>query len=260
MKMKHLRFLTILALAGGLLLAACGGAEKSNLPPAEAERAEYEKALSYLARDKTTDAIEALTSLVEDSSNPEVTELATLRLGEALFSDSRYAEAAEVFRQYTEQYGSSPNVPHSLFMMARCSLERLPSDFWMLPGPAEREQENLQEAMAQLRKLILDYPGSYAAQKGRVLFVQTLKLSCDHEIYVAEYYAGREKPKAVVQRLTRLYADEEEMLNLGLLPPGYALCGRGEDGLQMLADAYRELKDEKGLARVEEMKKLLRKP
>ena len=236
-----------LTLALGLATLACSGAEKSKLPPAQAEREEYLKALDYLVRDKSQDAIEAFTELSESASNPEVAELATLRLGEALFGDSSYAEAAEVFRQYTDQYGTSPNVPHALYMWARCHLERLPSDFWMLPPTAEREQQNLLEALGLLRRLILAYPDSHAAAKGRVLFVNASRMSCEHEMYVAEYYEDREKPKGVVLRLEALWNQDQEERRLGLVPEGYAFCGRPAEACLRLGKAYALLKKPEGL-------------
>jgi outer membrane protein assembly factor BamD len=236
-----------LALALGPLTLGCSGAQKSNLPPAQAEREEYRKALDYLVRDKSQDAIEAFTELSESASNPEVAELATLRLGEALFGDSSYAEAAEVFRQYTDQYGTSPNVPHALYMWARCHLERLPSDFWMLPPTAEREQQNLLEALGLLRRLILAYPDSHAAAKGRVLFVNASRMSCEHEMYVAEYYEDREKPKGVVLRLEALWNQDQEERRLGLVPEGYAFCGRPAEACLRLGKAYALLKKPEGL-------------
>jgi len=206
--------------------------------PADQERMRYQAALSDLIRSRTQEAQEAFATLMESSSNPEVTELSMLRLGDALFAEGKFSEAREVYRQFTEQFGSSPNVPHALYMSARCHLERTPSDLWILPPASEREQGDLQQAITLLRRLILSHRESFSAVRGRALYSRSAKKSCEHELYVAEYYLGRKRPVGAIQRLEQLLADEADQRKQGLLPPSWHMCREVDDGFLLLADAY----------------------
>ncbi len=232
--MRHLAPLLI------LLLCACSSQTAYQGSPADQERMRYEAALNDLIRSRTQEAQEAFATLMESSSNPEVTELSMLRLGDALFAEGKFAEAREVYRQFTEQFGSSPNVPHALYMSARCHLERTPSDLWILPPAAEREQSDLQQAMVLLRRLILSHRESFSAVRGRALYARSAKKSCEHELYVADYYMGRKRPVGTIQRLEQLLADEASQRKQGLLPPNWHMCKELEDGFVLLAEAYAE--------------------
>ena len=221
-----------------LLSVACTSKTVFHGSPADQERMRYEAALNDLIRNRTQEAQEAFANLMESSSNPEVTELSMVRLGDALFAEGKFAEAREVYRQFTEQFGSSPNVPHALYMSARCHLERTPSDLWILPPAAEREQGDLQQAMALLRRLILSHGESFSAVRGRALFARSAKKSCEHELYVARYYLGRKRPVGAIQRLEQLLTDEGDQRRLGLLPPSWHMCRELDDGFLLLAEAY----------------------
>ncbi|MFH1530873.1 MAG: outer membrane protein assembly factor BamD [Pseudomonadota bacterium] len=226
------------ALALVLLLGACSSQAVLQGNPADQERMRYEAALNDLIRSRTQEAQEAFATLMESSSNPEVTELSMLRLGDALFAEGKFAEAREVYRQFTEQFGSSPNVPHALYMSARCHLERTPSDLWILPPAAEREQGDLKQALTLLRRLILSHRESFSAVRGRALYARSAKKSCEHELYVAEYYVGRKRPVGAIQRLEQLLADEADQRKQGLLPPSWHMCRELDSGFLLLAEAY----------------------
>lgn len=221
-----------------VFIAACSGKAVYQGSPADQERMRYEAALSDLIRSRTQEAQEAFATLMESSSNPEVTELSMLRLGDALFAEGKFAEAREVYRQFTEQFGSSPNVPHALYMSARCHLERTPSDLWILPPAAEREQSDLGQALVLLRRLILSHRDSFSAVRGRALYARSAKKACEHELYVAEYYIGRKRPVGTIQRLEQLLADEASQRKQGLLPPNWHMCQELDDGFVLLAEAY----------------------
>ena len=221
-----------------LLISSCSSATVLQGTPADQERMRYEAALSDLIRSRTQEAQEAFATLMESSSNPEVTELSMLRLGDALFAEGKFAEAREVYRQFTEQFGSSPNVPHALYMSARCHLERTPTDLWILPPAAEREQSDLQQALVLLRRLILSHNESFSAVRGRALFARSAKKSCEHELYVAQYYLGRKRPVGTIQRLEQLLAKEADQRKQGLLPPNWHMCMELDAGFLLLAQAY----------------------
>ena len=63
--------------------------------------------------------------------------LAKLRLGDALFYQDRYAEATEVFRGFTNQYKSDPNLPYARFKVAQCYYERIPGEWFPAPPIAD---------------------------------------------------------------------------------------------------------------------------
>ncbi|MBM4371878.1 MAG: outer membrane protein assembly factor BamD [Deltaproteobacteria bacterium] len=238
-----------LLLAAAAVAACSAPPIDAGLSPADQERVRYERALSDMVRGRSEEAEEAFSELMEGASNPEVAELSMLRMGDVLFAGGKFAEAREVYRQFVEQFGSSLNVPHALYMSARCHLERTPEDLWILPPAAEREQGDLRHALTLLKRLVLSHGDSFAAARGRALYALSVRRACEHELYVARYYLGRKRPVGTIQRLEQLLSEEEEQRTLGLLPAGWQMCGREDEGFLLLAQAYARDGGREGLER-----------
>jgi len=206
-------------------------------PPAGSPEARYLEALDDLIDGSYTEAATVFEQISASTLNPVLAQAATLRLGDALFLQSRHAEAAEVYRQYLEQYPNSPDAPHAGYMRGLSFLRRMPEDVWIVPPPESREMSDVESAYQAFVAVIQRSPEAFHAMKARVLLAQTIERKCRHDLYVARYYQKNDMPLAVAQRLEKAIAAEEAEKQSGWLPESF-LCAASKDNVLDLARAY----------------------
>ncbi|MBM4353388.1 MAG: outer membrane protein assembly factor BamD [Deltaproteobacteria bacterium] len=146
-----------------LMVCACGNATTSS-GGADAFQ-QYDEAMAKLIKGSYTDAAAQFEEIAGTTLSPLLSQLATLRLGDSLFLDGRHAEAAEVYREFQEQYASSPDVPHAVYMRGLCYLRRMPEDHWALPPAESREMTDVESAYESFTWVIRNRPESYYAPR-----------------------------------------------------------------------------------------------
>lgn len=127
--------------------------------------------------------------------------LAKLRLGDALFAQSRYAEATEVYRSFIQQHATNPNIPYARFKVAQCYYERLPTDWFASPPAHEFDQTITAQAKAELTGFVTMFPTSVYAPEAREMLATTRKMLFDSEMFVADFYEDNDKWQAVAWRI-----------------------------------------------------------
>ncbi len=234
------------ALVGALLfLGACqNDATTSGLDAFQ----RYEEAVSKLVKGNFADAAVAFEDIAGTTLSPLLSQLATLRLADSLFLDGRHAEAAEVYREFQEQYASSPDVPHAVYMRGLCFLRRMPEDHWVLPPAESREMTDVESAYEAFTWVIENRPDSFYAPRSRIMLARTLERKCRHHLYVAAYYRREGNPEGVVQRLEQALAADEAEMAKGHLTAGMS-CGATPDNLLWLGRTYHEMRNAAGVKR-----------
>ena len=240
------QLLVLIALSGAGGCSSSADAEKMADP-----RVRYEAALEAMIDGNFTEAATEFETVLGSTLNPALTQLATLRLGDALFFQGKHAEAAEVYREFLEQFPRSPDAPHARYMRGLSFMRRMPEDSWIMPPAESRETTDVDAAYAALVELVERHPDSFYALRARALLAQCIERQCRHDLYVARFYEGRDNPAAVVQRVRQAVAREEREKKAGHLP-GWALCAESRGSLLMAAEAYAALGDEAGLGWVRE--------
>lgn len=127
--------------------------------------------------------------------------LAKLRMGDTLFYQERFAEATEVYRGFTNQYKSDPNLPYARYRVAQCYYERLPSDWFAAPPAYEMDQTLTQQAEAELKGFLSQFPTSRFAPSARKMLTDTRQMLLASELYAVDFYAKKHKWQAVAWRL-----------------------------------------------------------
>ena len=117
---------------------------------------------------------------------------------------------------------------YAAFRAALTHYKEIPGDWFMVPSSFEKDQQEAQNALRELRAFVKTYPQSKHQEEARQLISDTLRRLGNHEMYVAEFYAKREKWKAVATRL-------ETVLER------YAGSGHEEKALFGLHEAYVKL-------------------
>lgn len=143
---------------------------------------------------------------------------AELRLADTDFERDRFLEARDRYRNFIKLYPSHPKVDYAAFRAAFTHYKEMPSDFFLLPSPREKDQADVRSALAALRDFVRQFPKSQYVEEAKQLIDQTRRRLADHELYVAEFYAKQKRWPAVVGRLRKVV---EEFEGLGLEEQAY---------------------------------------
>lgn len=195
------RPLAIAVIAGALSACGTSAPELDSSVRDPARRAYYEGMIDLV----DGDYLEASQQFQLVAASPRTSKyaaLAKLRLGDALFFQERFAEATEIYRGFTNQYKADPNLPYARFQVAHCYFKRLPSEWFISPPAHELDQTLTQQAEAELKGFLSQFPTSRFAGDARKMLRETRKMLFDHEMYAVDFYVDRAKWQAVAWRLS----------------------------------------------------------
>jgi outer membrane protein assembly factor BamD len=229
-----LRKLRVLAFA--LAASGCGGDEGIRVDTLEGARKAYHEGLDELESGNYVEALEYFNELSKGPAYIKYAGLGRLRQADCLFLQERYDEAIESYRTFIRQYEGNPNVAYAYFRIGQAHFEQMPGDFWMLPPSSEKDQTHVRLAYEELDRFVMAFPRSRyldAASAMRKVCRERLYL---HELYVVEFYDGRERPKAVGQRIEALIDEYPEV-------------AATEANMDRMVGAYSEAKDHAGVVR-----------
>jgi outer membrane protein assembly factor BamD len=195
------------ALIGALALVAlgCGGSQRArSLSYGDSARELYELALSDYRDENCQEAEPIFRRVRREYSYSRYAGLAELRLADCMMQQDKYVEAIGAYRAFVRYRPSHPQVSYARFRTAEAYFEQMPSDFILSPPAAERDQSPTRDALRQLRRFILDFPEDPRVPRASRMAAQALSLLARHELYVANFYLDRDKPRAAVGRLETL--------------------------------------------------------
>lgn len=195
------RSLTVLA-SLAVLATACGSSGPAlDGSVKDPVRRAYYDGMRELVDGNYLEASQQFTLVASSPRTSKYAALAKLRLGDALYYQERYAEATEVYRGFTNQYKSDPNQPYARYRVAECYFERLPSDWFAAPPAYEMDQTLTQQAEAELKGFLSQFPTSRYAPSARAMLAETRGMLFAAEMYAVDFYAHKEKWQAVAWRL-----------------------------------------------------------
>ncbi len=155
---------------------------------------------------------------------------AELKLADLDFEQEKYLESREKYQNFIKLHPTHPQVDYAAYRAALSHYEDIPSDFFLLPPSTEKDQTEVQSALRGLNEFVRQYPESKYLPEAKEKVEATRRRLAEHELYVASFYARRERWKAVVQRLEGLLKNY----------PGTAI---EEEALFNLHEAYVRLND-----------------
>ena len=160
----------------------------------------------------------------------EVANEAELKLADLAYAQETYPEAREKYQSFIKLHPTHPKVDYAAYRSALSHYADIPSDLFILPPSTEKDQTEIRAALVSLNDFVRQYPNSQYVPEAKTNIEDTRKRLAEHELYVASFYARRERWKAVVQRLEGLLTSY----------PGTPL---EEKALFELHDAYVKLTD-----------------
>ena len=238
--MRHLVGLFVFGTLA-VYVAGCGAGQNTRaLSYGENARRSYENAHhAYEDRDCLT-AQPLFRRIRSEYPYSRYAALAELRIADCSMMQNQYTEAIRAFRAFVRQRPAHPEVPYARFKIAESYFRQVPGDFFLSPPPHERDQSPTRNALRQLRRFLLDHPESEHADRAREMVRDTLSQLAQHELYVAEFYLGRDRPRAAVGRLRHLLDVYE---GSGIEPRALLLLGRVFLHMREVADARRAFEE-----------------
>ncbi len=226
------RFLLVaIALALSALAPACvTQTPRSNLNYGDRARAQYEQAFEQMTGGDLLGAAEVFRRIRREYGLSRWAWLAELRLADIDFRTDKFAEAIQGFRSWIRYHPTQPEVDYAHFMIARSYFAQIPTDWALVPSSWERDQSSTHDAEDALQRFVRDYPQSQYTHEAEGFLRRTRALLARHEISIAEFYLGRNRPEAAVSRLQTVvetYPDSglepEALLRMGEV---YLLMGQ----------------------------------
>ncbi len=169
--------------------------------PAATARLAYFAGMEELASGNYNQAMKYFAEVARSPRYVRHAALAKIRIGDAYFFDGRYEEAAQAYRSFVAQHGGDPNVPYARFRAAACYHARIPSGLFFEPPDHERDQSATKAALRELTAFLESFPTSSFAAQARQMRQDARQMLLAYQVYVADYYESRDKPRAVAWRL-----------------------------------------------------------
>ncbi len=218
--------------AGALVVSLVIAAQAvacSSAPPLDemdyADQAEYlyregEQALeggSYLR------AIEHFNVVRNEFPHSRWAAKANLGIGDVYFEQNQLASAVAQYRGFIDLYPNHERVEYANFRVAASFFEQMPSGFFLMPAPHERDLSTTREAARELQIFLNRFGDSEYAPQAEEMWREAVGRLARHEYTVAEFYFDRDNPRATVQRLRHLL---ENYRGLGLDAEALFLLGK----------------------------------
>jgi outer membrane protein assembly factor BamD len=188
--------LTALALL--LSLACAGTPPQEEIPSAERY---YQRALEALEgrpvflvfRDVDyAKAIELFQEVIDNYPYSDYATLAELKIADVYFEQERFEEAGSYYQDFVELHPKHPQVSYAIYRRGECAFRQMRDQ--------DRDQTPTQEAVAQFRFLLEEYPQSEYAPDARLKLGEAENRLAAHVLEVADFYFDRKQYYAAADR------------------------------------------------------------
>lgn len=217
----------VLALAGCTTLAGADLGEPNYASDADTNMKRGDEALeskNFLEAERYFEYVKSKYPFLEAAKEAE------LKLADTDFERERYIEARDRYQTFVKLHPTHPRLDYAAFRAALTHYKDIPSDFFLLPASREKDQVEVKNALSAMTEYARAHPASaYAAEAKKIADDTRLRLA-QHEMYVADFYASRDRWPAVVGRLSTVLKD-------------YPGLGLDEEAYFGLHHAYTKLKD-----------------
>jgi len=240
--MKHLLLPLFLILFGG----SCAGSKAALKGPAtysETARRGYERGVTALQKGNQLEAIAIFTDVKRRFPYSRWATLAELRIADAHYDREQYLEAIDAYKLFMKLHPTNDNVPYAQYRIALAYFQQGPDDWWFIPPSYEKDLSAIHDAVKEVQKFLKSYPGSGLVPKARDLLQKCERKLADYELYVADFYADRDKWVAASLRLEyiveKLPTVAEDPKVLYLLGKAYLKLGKRDKARAAFAKLVR---------------------
>jgi outer membrane protein assembly factor BamD len=167
----------------------------------------YDRGLEALDGGNSLEAIRLFEHVRTQFPYSSYAPLAELRVADAEFKRGRYAEAIDGYQRFLKFHPTHPDIDWAAFRIGESHYEAIPSGFFLLPPPAEKDQTEVRAAKKSFEEFLRGYPKSQYVPRARELLAETDGILARHELAVAEFNESRGHPLGAVTRLEYLLAN-----------------------------------------------------
>ncbi len=161
----------------------------------------------------------------------EAAKTAELLLADTDYERERFIEARDRYQNFVRLHPTHPKVDYAAYRAALTHYRDIPNDYFFLPSSSEKEQVEVRAALSSVNEFLNTFPHSEFVDQAKKIQTDVKRRLADHELYVAGFYAKRERWPAVVTRLQNVVKN-------------YPGTGYEERVFFGLYEAYQKLKDE----------------
>lgn len=154
--------------------------------------------------------------------------LSELRAADVKFDQDRFIEAADAYAQFVKLHPAHDQADYAAYRVGLSHWKDGPSEFMLFPPSFEKDQAQVRDAAKSLDDFVKKYPTSKYKPEAEKLLAQARSGLAEHEWYVAEFYAKRERWAGAAGRLEALVKE-------------YPGSPRESAALLKLAEAYLKL-------------------
>jgi len=193
-----------LALLAALGLAGCAtfstGSGSGPRSYADNAKENYELGEKALADNDWVTAARYLEFTSAKFPYSEYSPLAELALGDLNFDQEKFVEAVERYRNFIKMHPSHAKADYAAFRIAEAYYAQIPSDFFLLPSSAEKDQTDELDALHAYDTFLIQYPSSELRPAAQKKVTELRHRLADHEMRIAQFYLDHQRPLAAVGR------------------------------------------------------------
>lgn len=225
--MRRALFVPFAVLAAFALACATDGEVTGDSYAADAKE-NYDAGLEALEDGNPLEAIRLFDHVRTKYPYSSYAPLAELRAADAEFRRQRYAEAIDGYQRFLKFHPAHPEVDWAAFRIGEAHYEAIPSGFFLLPPPAEKDQTEARAAKTTLEDFLVRYPKSQYVPRAQELLAGADGILASHELAVSRFYEKRDQLQGAAGRLEYLLANYPSAPQVG-------------DAARGLVRLYREL-------------------
>lgn len=218
------RSLTLAVSVTAVLLSACGASQQGPaLSYGESARRDYERALGAFQDNDCLTATPLFQHVRREYPYSRYAALAELRSADCELEQTHYSEAIRQYRSFIRARPTHPDLDYAEFRVAVAYFRQIPQDFFLSPPREERDQSPTRSALRIIERFVRMHEDSEHVEEARRMQRDVLALLARHELYVADFYLFRDRPRATISRIEGML---EEYRGSGLEPLALVLLGR----------------------------------
>jgi outer membrane protein assembly factor BamD len=131
----------------------------------------------------------------------EAAKVAELRLADSNFAREQWTEARDQYVNFIKLHPLHPKVDYAAYRAALTHYNEKASDFFILPPSEEKDQVEIKAALKSMTDFAKQYPKSEHLEEAKKVAEDCKRRLVQHELYVARFYAKRERWSAVASRI-----------------------------------------------------------
>ena len=229
---------TILSLIGLLFTSACGAPVDRSYTQTAQYR--YERGLEALESGDYLEAVKAFNLVKNKFAYSKFAALAELRVADTYFEQDKKVLAIDAYDAFVQRRPNHAQVPYAMWRIGESYFKQLPSDFFLLPPPHEKDQGTTRDALRAIRRYVERFPDDTHVPQANSRILQCRQSLADHELYVAGFYLKQNRPESAWGRLETVHQDFRDVPDRWqqaseLLIEVYGTLGRTDDASRIAA-------------------------